>query len=306
MPLVLMCAHKFGFGPETKYIHNMSWSGIKKAINRAGTLVLVKTGQIEQSRDTEYEHEKKRFKQMEATLTKLNTELRSYLESLRILTNAQLNVGEALGSFYGEDSAGADVDRVSGFKYSNLSQEYAATMKDLNEKTLADLVGPYNQTVLDPVAKFNSYFIEVNEAMKKRNNKQLDYDAMKSKVRKMIERSSNAVGSINPNTAPDYETKLKDAQDQLVEIEKTYNTLNDQLKQDLPKLVDLRTPFLDPSFELFVKIQLRFFNENYKELNGLQVKLDLKTREDYINGSLEKRVDDVLGKMRELNITTYN
>lgn len=287
---------------QDDFVHSkqitMSWTGIRKAINRAGTQVMVKTGQIEQSHDPEYEHEERRFKQMEQTLNKLHKQLQSYLESLRILANAQSNIGEALGCFYGPNMA--PVDAGAEVKYSALAHEYAAAMKHLNEQTLTELEAPYTQTVLNPVSKFNSYFVEVNDAIKKRHHKKLDYDAMKLKVKKLVE---------NPQTnktlttvSGDYESKLEELRRQLSDAEAQFEGINAQLKQDLPKLVNLRTPFLDPLFELFVKIQMRFFNENYVHLNKLQEGLDARTREDYLNGRLEDRIDGILEKMRGLDI----
>lgn len=36
-----------------------------------------------------------------------------------------------------------------------------------------------------------------------------------------------------------------------------YEALNEQLTGEIPQLIDLRVPYLDPSFEALVKIQLR-------------------------------------------------
>lgn len=36
-----------------------------------------------------------------------------------------------------------------------------------------------------------------------------------------------------------------------------YEALNDQLTTEMPQLIDLRVPYLDPSFEALVKIQLK-------------------------------------------------
>lgn len=36
-----------------------------------------------------------------------------------------------------------------------------------------------------------------------------------------------------------------------------YEALNEQLTTEIPQLIDLRVPYLDPSFEALVKIQLR-------------------------------------------------
>ena len=45
-----------------------------------------------------------------------------------------------------------------------------------------------------------------------------------------------------------------------------YEQLNEQLCAELPQLIDLRVPYLDPSFEALVKIQLRFCAEAYSRM----------------------------------------
>lgn len=260
----------------------MSWTGLKKAINRAGTQVMMKTGQIDETIDQQYDFEEKRFKTMESNSHKLHKELKVYLDLLRILTNAQVNVSEVLQSFYGDSES------------NNFSSEYCKVMKQLNDESLKDLEGPYNQIVLNLVARFNSYFTDINEAIKKRNNKKLDYDAMKKKLQKMIE---------TPVFNGEYELKLYDTRNELISTKELYDDINDKLKRELPQLVNLRIPFLNPSFESFVKLQTRFFSDNHEKLNGLQSSLDANLRQDYINGKLESRLDNVLSRMRELNIT---
>ena len=53
------------------------------------------------------------------------------------------------------------------YNYNNLIQEYYATIKQLNDSCIANLENPYNQTVLNPIARFNSYYIEINEIIKR-------------------------------------------------------------------------------------------------------------------------------------------
>ncbi|KAF6069450.1 BAR domain family protein [Candida albicans] len=273
----------------------MSWIGIKKAINRAGTQVMLKTGHIEQTIDKEYEFQEKRYRTMEENSIKLQKNLRLYLDSLRLLTNSQINIAESLNSFYGTNN-----DKRS---------KYYATIKQLNDSCIANLENPYNQTVLNPIARFNSYYIEINEIIKKRHNKLLDYDAMKNKLRKLIENpTTNISPSMKTNIIESnhnqYEEKLKIYNQELTEVESKYVEINNQLLIELPKLINHRISYFDPSFESFVKIQLRFFNENYHVLNQLQLKLDAQTRQDYIEGKLEDRIDDVLRKMKKLDITS--
>lgn len=40
----------------------MSWNGFKKAINRAGTSVMMKTGHVEKTVDKEFEIEERRYR----------------------------------------------------------------------------------------------------------------------------------------------------------------------------------------------------------------------------------------------------
>lgn len=318
----------------------MSWIGIKKAINRVGTQVMLKTGHIEQTIDKEYEFQEKRYRTMEENSIKLQKNLRLYLDSLRLLTNSQINIAESLNSFYGtnNDKRSSNISRTGSVNtgdkiqtiheeeendnttttitttnttsnYNNLIQEYYATIKQLNDSCIANLENPYNQTVLNPIARFNSYYIEINEIIKKRHNKLLDYDAMKNKLRKLIENpTTNISPSMKTNIIESnhnqYEEKLKIYNQELTEVESKYVEINNQLLIELPKLINHRISYFDPSFESFVKIQLRFFNENYHVLNQLQLKLDAQTRQDYIEGKLEDRIDDVLRRMKKLDITS--
>ena len=65
----------------------------------------------------------------------------------------------------------------------------------------------------------------------------LDYDAARTKARKLIEKPS------------DDASKLPIAERQAEEAREVFEVLNQQLLNDLPILLDLRVNFLDPSFE---------------------------------------------------------
>ncbi|QRG37452.1 hypothetical protein FDK38_001827 [Candidozyma auris] len=258
----------------------MSWTGLKKAINRAGNHVLLKAGQIDETVDIEFDYEEKRFRAMEKASTKLHKDLRRYKETLTSLAAAQQNVSDVLAGFYGSEAK-------------CVAKEYQQATKAIRNETLQELGEPFFQTVLNPIDRFNSYYVDMNEAIKKRAHKKLDYDSLRSKVRKLSE---------NPEKDPAREIKLKDTRVQLSSAEEVYNRLNAQLKGDLPRLMDLRISYLNPSFEAFVKLQLRYFSENHRHLNEAKKKLDARTRADYKNGKMEKRLDEILSKVKELNV----
>lgn len=45
--------------------------------------------------------------------------------------------------------------------------------------------------MLEPLGRYVSYFPEVNEAIRRRQKKLLDYDSSKTKVRKLVDRPSD-------------------------------------------------------------------------------------------------------------------
>ena len=172
------------------------------------------------------------------------------------------------------------------YNYNNLIQEYYATIKQLNDSCIANLENPYNQTVLNPIARFNSYYIEINNHQK-RHNKLLDYDAMKNKLRKLIENpTTNISPSMKTNIIESnhnqYEEKLKIYN--LTEVESKYVEINNQLLIELPKLINHRIVILILHLNHLLKFN-SIFNENYHVLNQLQLKLDAQTRQDYIEGN---------------------
>lgn len=98
-------------------------------------------------------------------------------------------------------------------------------------------------------------------------------------------------------------TKLPRAEKEMEMAKGAYEQLNEQLCTELPQLIDLRVPYLDPSFEALVKIQLRFCAEAYSRMAQVQQYLDPDTREQYAQGQLDTRVEQVLQEIRELSIS---
>ncbi|KAF7115042.1 hypothetical protein CNMCM5793_001078 [Aspergillus hiratsukae] len=280
----------------------MSWAGFKKNVNRATTQVMMKTGHVERTNDRDYEIEERRYRTMEAAANRLQKEAKGYLDSLRgvsmirittfirrgivltetrsqAMTASQMRIAETIDAFYGEAGTRDGVSR-----------SYKQAVEDLDAETIKALDGPYRTTVLEPISRFCAYFPDINECIKKRNHKLLDYDAMRAKVKKLVEK-------------PDKDaTKLPRAEKETEMAKQAYEQLNEQLFTELPQLIDLRVPYLDPSFEALVKIQLRFCAEAYSRMAQVQQYLDAETRDQYARGDLDNRVEEVLQEIRDLSI----
>jgi len=146
------------------------------------------------------------------------------------------------------------------------------------------------QCILDPINRFCAYFPDINECIKKRQHKQTTYDGLRAKVKRLVEK---------PDKDP---AKLPAAEREASLAKAEYEQLNNQLMEEMPQVIDLRVPYLDPSFEALVKIQLRFCAEAYSRMAQVQQYLEADTREQYAAGVLDQRVEEVLEQIRGLSI----
>lgn len=174
-------------------------------------------------------------------------------------------------------------DESSHLGYAGI--KYKETIERLDEEARTVLDTNYQTCILQPLGKLIGGFPEINEAVKKRNKKLLDFDAARSKVRKLVEKPS------------DDPSKLPRAEQEANQTREVYETLNRQLVTELPKLIDLRVPYLDPSFEALVKSQHKFCQEAYEKLVAISGNFSEEDKR-----AAEGQVERVLMDMRQLTI----
>ncbi|RKO83798.1 hypothetical protein BDK51DRAFT_28484 [Blyttiomyces helicus] len=254
----------------------MSWKGFTKAVSRATTSVMQSTGAIDKTVDREFEEEERRYRSLENKVEKLHKEAKGYLDAVRAMTLAQQRIAETVNNFY-EDGA--------PLGYAGM--QYKTAVEQMDEEARTELDTNYRTTVLDPLGKFIAVFPDFNEAIKRRQKKLLDYDRLRSQARKLVEKPSDDPG------------KLPRAESEANAAREVYESLNRQLVTEIPKLVDLRVPYIDPSFEALVKSQLVFNEAAFYKLDAIKTAFPG-------NGGLEhgidRQVEDVLQQMRDLTI----
>ncbi|KIJ68112.1 hypothetical protein HYDPIDRAFT_173776 [Hydnomerulius pinastri MD-312] len=264
----------------------MSWTGFKKSLNRAGTTVLQKTGQIERTVDREFAEEESKYRAFEKECQALQKESKNYGDSMRAMTAAQARLAETIETFYGA------ADRTSDGAMAG--HAFKSAVDDLDGGIQREMDAPYRTTIMEPLGKMNAYFPVVNEHITKRNKKLLDYDAAKSKLHKVIDK---------PSEDP---TKLPKAQQEHDDAKEVYELLNGQLVAELPQLLDLRVPYFDPSFEAMIRMQCKFAEEGYEKMSAVQRYFADGVRDDYAAGQLDAQVEGVLQEMKELSICGAN
>ncbi|KAJ3149358.1 hypothetical protein HDU89_003720 [Geranomyces variabilis] len=256
----------------------MSWHGLKKAVSRATTSVMQSTGAIDKTIDKEFEEEEKRLKALETKSENLHREAKGYLDAVRGTTLAQQRIAETINAFYEEGSplgyAGA---------------QYKLAVNRVDEQARAELDANYRVAVLDPLGKLVATFPDFNEARKIRAKKLLDFDRVRSNVRKLVERPSD-----DPQRLPRAEQEANAARE-------VYSHYNDLLTTEIPKLVAMRVPYLDPCFTALVKSQVKFNDSAYQHLDTIRAAFPNDE-----GRSLESQIEDVLLQMRELSICANN
>jgi amphiphysin len=115
----------------------------------------------------------------------------------------------------------------------------------------------------------------------------VDYDAARTKVRKLVEKPSN-----DPYMLPKAEHEAN-------ALREMYESMNAQLTSELPVIIDTRVAYLDPSFEAVVKSQLSFSQDAHSTLEDLRQFFPPET-EGY---ELEAAAEGILAQMRELSIS---
>jgi len=243
--------------------------------------LMQKTGQIERTIDREFAEEEGRYRTMEKETNNLQKEAKTYLDAMRTMSSSQMRIAETVELFY-------TADRTS--EGAMAGHAYKSAVDKLDAGVGRELDAPFRATVLEPIGKLNNYYGTINAAIQKRSHKMVDYDAARAKVKKLVEKPS------------DDTSKLPKAQSEHDEARDVFNLLNDQLITELPMFVDLRIPYLDPSFEAMVRCQLRFAEEGYEKLAGVQRYFSDNIRDDYANGALDGQVEAVLEEMRGLSI----
>jgi len=260
----------------------MSWSGFKKTVNRAGTTLLQKTGQVERTIDHEFADEEAKYRTFEKECQALQKDGKAYQDAMKAMSSAQARLADSIDVFYGA------ADRTS--EGAMAANAYKRSVEELEHGVGKELEAPYRTTIMEPLGKMNAYLPVVNEHIAKRNKKMLDYDAARSKVNKLI---------LKPSEDP---TKLPKAQQEHDDAKEVFDLLNDQLIQELPQLMGLRVPYFDPSFEAMIRMQCKFAEEGYEKLSGVQRYFEDSVRDDYAAGQLDAQVEGVLQEMRELSI----
>lgn len=268
----------------------MSWTGFKKAVNRAGKQVLRK--RAEKVDDVQFDDKQKEFERFESLVVELSKDLDRFKGGLGSIIDCQVEMMNTLDSYYGDGPR------------DGLSNEYLNQLVEFQRERAPQLIAPLNQTVLDPIKELIEYNNEIHKLIKKRGRKKFDYEVARGKLEKHqqeyeameVNYSSKASEVTGVQLQKSLE-RVEKTRQELNVVEHVYEDINIKLKAEMDQYINLRFGLLDPSFEAFVKIQVKLFGD-------MQVveKTDALSQEQYLSGELDNRLDMILDTMKGLDI----
>jgi amphiphysin len=261
----------------------MSWNGFKKKINRVGTMIKQSAGMVGKTEDKVFNSAERRFKVYEKKITNLCNEAKEYLNTVRALTTQEYKIAEELDALYNET-----------FDLALCAMNFKTATGKINDSTRLEFDNNYIKTVLNPFNQLGVNFPTVNQLITKRENKLLDYDECKSKVDKLVEKPSN-----DP-------TVLNRAEDKLNRAKEAYEVINNELIDYLPKPLNNRVSYLEPSFDALILSQLSFAEQSFNVLNELQNKFLIAGANLDSLDNLTEKSNYALSELKQLGICNFH
>ncbi|KAJ1928296.1 BAR adaptor protein Hob1 [Tieghemiomyces parasiticus] len=252
----------------------MSWRGMKKALNRLPHQVMSKVGQSERTVDEEYEAAARQITEMRHSATRLNVDAQRFRDSVSDVVNSQYNFIANLCDLYRPLTAN-DVDMVPPEHPKHILQNGTPAQIQLLESALQQVSAVRDQVfpeldlidrcVVNPTAEFLRLMGQIGKVMEKRERKLVDYDRTRGTLRKLREKDERGLGE---------EQKIHTLDNHFEVASRDYNFYNDQLKDDLPRILQLRSQLMEPCLINFYKLQLKvsqlmvFYLQNLIQSSG--------------------------------------
>uniref|UniRef100_A0A3B3UXP4 Bridging integrator 1 n=1 Tax=Poecilia latipinna TaxID=48699 RepID=A0A3B3UXP4_9TELE len=210
-------------------------SNVQKKLTRAQEKVLQKLGKADETKDAAFEEWVINFNKQYTEGSKLQRDLRAYLEAVRAMHESSKNLQACLGDMYEPDWYGKN--------------EVDSILEDCDV-----LWTDYHQKLVDhALISMDTYlgqFPDIKARIAKRDRKLVDYD------------------SARHNYAATHKTKKKDggikitkAEEELERAQKVFEEINLDLQEELPSLWNSRVGFYVSTFQSLAGFEEKFHKE---------------------------------------------
>ncbi|KAG0699734.1 hypothetical protein DFH29DRAFT_935598 [Suillus ampliporus] len=259
--------------------------GFTKAIKRTPHLVTSKVGFSKKSSDPEFDDYNRHFVSLEQATEKLLKDTKAFSETVILLFTSSVGFANHFN-----------------FLFSPLASEFNLESKHPSAAATIANTPPY-ATALDELRSAISPEIELIESrisapksITKRDHKLVDYDRFNNSLTKLRDKKEKSLS--------DEKNLFKLEQDFEIATNE-YDYINNALKTDLPRFMQLATHFIDPLFHSFYYMQLNVYYLLLEKMNSFaEGRYDITNVPGaQIEADYSEKRTDAWSQIEDLNIT---
>lgn len=212
---------------------------VTKKTRRAKARLMQNFGKADKTTDELFEVYQLNFSRQQSTATNFQKHVKQYLHCLKELHEASKGLSQCLLEMHERDWPKHDVFENNAYELDHINE-------DLEEKL--------KESVLVPLEQYLGQFAEMREKISKRGRKLVDYDSQRHTYETL---QQHQLGKQQHD-----DSKLSRSRDQLEEARKVYESLNNELHDELPALYDNRLPFVITVFQRLFASNIAYHNDN--------------------------------------------
>ncbi|EIW86340.1 BAR-domain-containing protein [Coniophora puteana RWD-64-598 SS2] len=271
--------------------------GFTKAIKRTPHLVTSKVGFSKKSSDPEFDDYNRHFAALEQSTEKLLKDTKGFCEAVITLFTAGHGFANhfsaiftPLGSEYSLQSKHPDCAAT----FEN-TPPYATQMEELRSAVSPELE-LIESRIMAPVKEFQGVLKTIRKCITKREHKLVDYDRYNNSLTKLRDKKEKSLSD---------EKNLFKLEQDFENATNEYDYINNQLKSDLPRFMQLATQFIDPLFHSFFYMQLNVYYLMLEKVNSFaEGKYDVtNVPGSQISNDYEEKRSDAWSTIEEMGIT---
>uniref|UniRef100_A0A1A7Z2Q9 Myc box-dependent-interacting protein 1 n=1 Tax=Iconisemion striatum TaxID=60296 RepID=A0A1A7Z2Q9_9TELE len=277
-------------------------SNVQKKLTRAQEKVLQKLGKADETKDAAFEEWVINFNKQYTEGSKLQRDLRAYLEAVKAMHESSKNLQSCLGDMYDQDWHGKN--------------EVDSVLEDCDV-----LWTDYHQKLVDhALISMDTYlgqFPDIKARIAKRDRKLVDYDSARhnyaathktkkkdggikiTKPSSLLERATPgwAQGILSAHNLAQTSLSKSQAEEELERAQKVFEEINLDLQEELPSLWNSRVGFYVSTFQSLAGFEEKFHKEISRldqDLNDVLVNLEKSDP----NRKTDRRDDSSSGENR--------
>ncbi|XP_056289758.1 myc box-dependent-interacting protein 1 isoform X4 [Pseudoliparis swirei] len=241
-------------------------SNVQKKLTRAQEKVLQKLGKADETKDVAFEEEVINFNKQYTEGSKLQRDLRAYLEAVKAMHESSKNVQSCLADMYEPEWSGKnDVDSIV--------EDCDVLWTDYHQKLVSNS--------LISMDTYLGQFPDIKARIAKRDRKLVDYDSARHnyaathKTKKkdggikiitpssLLERATPgwAQGILSAHNVAQSSLSRNQAEDELDRAQKVFEEIHIDLQEELPSLWNSRVGFYVSTFQSLAGFEEKFHKE---------------------------------------------